>query len=125
MRDHKGSQMYQPKQCGGAHELPLESLPLTSQTLRVIASAAIETAAGLPGGFHGQAEYLLRVLDRDIGPRLRQLEAENAQLAEAVVAADELVFNEDLGQGEQDWLSENLHVLAEGLRQKYPRLQKK
>ncbi|MGW9067940.1 hypothetical protein ACWGQT_00610 [Streptomyces yangpuensis] len=125
LRDHKGPQLYRPPQCSGVGELPLESLPLNRETLRVIAGAAIRSAAELGGGFGGQSEYLLRVLDKQLGPRLQQLEDENAQLAEAVVAADELVFKEDLRQGERDWLSENLHLLAESLRAKYSRLRSK
>ncbi|MGW7100430.1 hypothetical protein [Streptomyces sp. NPDC054838] len=62
------------------------------------------------------------VAHKGTGLRLRELEAENARLADVVVMTDDLYSGLITRQGEQDYASEVLHVVAEELRQKYPRL---
>jgi hypothetical protein len=121
LRDHKGAG-YKPTQCTGAGEHPLETIPLTSETLSTVVRAASRQARLLYRGEDQKDTFVALELIKLFGPRLRQLEAENAMLVDTVASAAALWFGEVDSPSERDAASENLHLTAEELKVRYPRL---
>ncbi|WP_428957904.1 hypothetical protein [Streptomyces sp. cg35] len=106
--------------CKGAGKLPLESVPLTSESLQALVRLVLKRAHLVAPYQH--ETHVAQELHRFLGPRLRQLEGENAMLTDTVVMASALWFEEIEPGPEQDYASECLHETAKELKEKHPRL---
>ncbi|MET7363233.1 hypothetical protein ABZS76_33015 [Streptomyces sp. NPDC005562] len=106
--------------CDGAGRNPLETTPITGETLQAVVRAVIRQALTL--GEWQRETHVAQALLQHLGPRLRQLEGENAMLADTVMTAAGLWFEEITDPGVRNAASEALHLTAEDLKTKYPRL---
>ncbi|MGW1436834.1 hypothetical protein ACWD7M_16485 [Streptomyces griseus] len=120
LRHHTGpSKVYGQKVCDGAGELPLETLPVTPDTLEVLVRGIVRQAEAVPE--YTRATFISQRIVQRIGPRMRELQGRNAMLADAVIGAKELVF-EEAPKELVDYYSESLHELAEDLLKERPHL---
>ncbi|THA72541.1 hypothetical protein E6R60_26805 [Streptomyces sp. A0642] len=123
LRHHNGpSKNYGIKRCDGAGELPLETLPVTADTLETIVRGVARQAVELQK--HQQVTFLASQLVRRLAPRLRELQGENAMLRDAVIGAKELVFEEEPNDRRRQYAEEALHGLAEDLLRRHPHLRR-
>ncbi|MEU6362139.1 hypothetical protein [Streptomyces albidoflavus] len=106
--------------CSGSSLLPLESTPVTTESLEAIIRGAVRAAREV--GEWQSETYLVSAIMRRLLPRMRELEGQNAMLADTVVSAADLWFDEIKNPSERDAASENLHLTAEELRKNNPRM---
>ncbi|MFH8483056.1 hypothetical protein [Streptomyces sp. NPDC018055] len=120
LRQHNGpSKVYGQKVCDGAGGLPLETLPVTPDTLEVLVRGIVRQAEAVSECT--RATFISQRIVQRLGPRMRELQGRNAMLADAVIGAKELVFDE-VPAKMVDYYTESLHELAEDLIKERPHL---
>ncbi|MFE6000263.1 hypothetical protein ACFQ6C_25940 [Streptomyces sp. NPDC056454] len=107
------------QRCDGAGELPLETLPVTADTLETIVRGIVRQAGQVAE--YERATFISHRIVSKLGPRMRELQGRNAMLADAVIGAKELVFDE-VPEELADHYSESLHELAEDLLKERPHM---
>lgn len=116
------------EECPGVGEKPMETTPLTALHLRKQLREVVQVVRARPEW--QQETAAATALNAALAPRIEHLEAElsrlraeNAMLADTVVSAAALWFEEiPEGSPEHGAASEDLHLTAEELKRNNPRL---